>query len=416
MKLVSLLIFSAVLFCILTFSNCSTLKAKTSQTPSNTSTLVAKCPEWEIIDRFQDSGGQTARTSSLLTDSSGHLFSSVYLDPNYNRWIVRKSTDHGKTWTTSDSFQVVPDELNYALGMTEGAAGSILVAGVLANATQTRGAIRRSQDVGHSWSTVNDYLYPGSGDCKFYEVKKIGTALFSLGRCHDGTTTHWLVLRSLDNGDTWTVVDFPHLDQPYYSKAFAITRANNGDLLALGIQDSSTSEHMLIRKSADGGTSWNTVDDYQRTPGNPQAVGHIMTTSKGAILANGWALENGGTSARGLIRRSGDGGTTWNTTDDFKYKNQMTLYEEIAEDSWGRLFAIAESAQQPVNEGVVRLSADDGLTWQDYSYLKGENGQNAGFGRIYISPADELFIAGGQGSPAIVQRLQLVAPERRCHQ
>jgi hypothetical protein len=378
---------------------------------------IASCPQWELLDRFRGTGTQDVLTNAFLIDSHGNYFYDAYVMPDYSPWLVRRSSDRGKTWSTVENFAITPRRQNYALGMTEDADGSLYVAGVVSGPSDTRGLIRKSSDQGVTWTTVDDQLTPGAITCKTYDVKAVDGALFALGRCGNDATYHWVVRRSRDAGRTWSNVDVARHASARYAKPAAIVRTAAGSLIVLGIESAGDSVHWLMRRSLDHGDTWADIDRYRATPGQEMSVGSLSVTTKGSLLAAGWVHESDD-RIRGLIRRSEDDGVTWSTTDEFVYLNQRTLYQSVVEDSWGRLYVLASTATGGLERGIIRRSQDEGVTWEDFLPVTAPGGVDAIFQGPVIGPANQLFVTGMQGRQTprtgVVLRLQLLAPAVVC--
>jgi hypothetical protein len=375
------------------------------------------CPSWDVLDRFPSQDGHSVFANVSVVDGHGNYFYDVYVEPGNGPWFVRKSADHGRTWSTVDRVQLRPDRFNYPMGMTVDAEGHPWVAGVVATESDTRGMIRTTSDEGQTWTVSDYFLYPGSTDCKIYQVRRIDSALFAMGRCAVGGMTHWLVRRSLDAGRTWTTVDFPHEGRVRFSKAFDVAKANDGSLLMLGIVDSETGNGLLVRRSVDAGATWTDAWSDQTEPGADDVVGSIMVTSRGSLLMNEWVIDKK-RHGRGVIRRSVDNGRTWTIADTFRHADELTLYAAIVEDAWGRLLALASTAETAFRQGFLRQSLDDGATWQDLSVIHGDHGESAGFSGMSIDAGTSLLVTGIQGASApfggVIMKLPLLAPGTAC--
>ena len=79
------------------------------------------------------------------------------------------------------------------------------------NAGVSHGIIRRTTDGGQTWSTVMDYNYaPGKGmyfSQYISRMVRIGNALYTIGfGADEADRYHALVFRSLDQGQSWSLV------------------------------------------------------------------------------------------------------------------------------------------------------------------------------------------------------------------
>lgn len=352
--------------------------------------------------------------SRVVADGLGRCYYACYVGASvYTQWVVRMSADGGRTWSTSDSFHTGPGQWNYPTGISCDADGVLLVSGVSEEGGAVWGVVRRSTDHGATWTTSARHLMPGSAGCKTYNVTSLGGGLvFALGRCSGGVI-HWLVRRSTDAGATWTDVDYPHAAQTYTSKVFDVARARNGDLVAFGYLDGPEKEAWLFRRSRDDGATWADLSRVHTQAGFTDVVGGLLATAGGALLAAGWTIDPAG-PVRAILRRSADCGATWSTTDDYRLDQGKTLYQAVAQDSRGRLFALATQASltdaDPApTQGMLRVSTDDGRTWRDYLRLRGEEGGSALYSGLFIDASDQLFLCGRQGAHAVVQRIRVLS-------
>lgn len=369
-------------------------------------------PAVETLDRFQFGGSEPTMASRIVVDGQGHCFYGCYVGATvYTQWVVRRSADGGRTWSTCDNFSTGPGRWNYVTGLACDADGAVFVSGVSEVDGAVTGVVRKSTDHGATWTTSAQVRMPGSSGCKTYNVTSLGGGLvFALGRCAGGVL-HWLVRRSTDAGATWSDVDYPHATQTYASKVFDVARARNGDLVAFGYLDGPAKEAWLFRRSRDDGATWADLSRVHTQDGFTDVVGGLLSTSGGALLAAGWTIDPAG-PIRAILRRSEDSGATWSTVDDYRLGGARTLYQALAQDSRGRLFALATQAVDPGGEatpayGMLRVSTDDGRTWGDYLELRGEGGIGALYSGLCIDRSDHLFLCGQHGAHAVVQRVRL---------
>jgi hypothetical protein len=375
-----------------------------------------ECPKWENLDGYSESGVQSPLAGHFLIDSLGNYFYGAYMMPDLNTWIVRTSSDKGKTWTTSDQFQG-PTHLylnTYSMGVTEDSMGKLYVSGTANFSGSETCLVKMSSDHGQSWSIVDQYIYPGTINCKTYNVQAIGSSVFSLGRSGDGNLNHWLIRRSQDGGASWSIVDYPHASSPYTSKPLRMVTTANGNLLLFGAHWNATGAHFIFRKSYDGGSTWGSETSYQETNAE-LAVGGLIKASDGTLFATGWAIESSATIFRGLILRSVDDGDTWTVVDNYKVNNGRTLNLGVAQDSWGRLFSLYTAVDGTPTVASLRVSLDNGLSWQDFPQIPLDNTDTALYSNIYIDSSNQMIITSSQGARAVVQRLQLVEPSRTCN-
>lgn len=379
------------------------------------SSPASALPELETLDRFEFEGSEPTMASRIVVDGAGGLFYSCYVGaPVYTQWLVRKSSDEGRTWANSDSFHTGAGQWNYPTGIAADSDGNLFVSGVSEDLGGIFAMVRKSTDHGATWTTAARYRKPGSAGCKSYNVKSFGGGLvFTLGR-HAGGVLHWLIRRSTDGGVTWADVDDPHATESYTSKVLDMARARNGDLVAFGFLDSASKEAWLFRRSSDDGGTWTDLSSDHTQAGFTDVAGGLTATASGALIAAGWTIDPQG-PIRALLRKSTDSGATWSTVDDYQLDSRRTLYQGVVEDSRGRLLALAtqaieERADAGPARGMIRMSCDGGESWQDFVELRGTDGVDATYTSLFLDASDQLFVSGRHGDAAIVQRMRLPAP------
>jgi hypothetical protein len=246
-----------------------------------------------------------------------------------HRGVARKSSDGGASWTLVDDFAYPTGIGTEFWKVGADALGNLFVIGTsLDTARVGHWLVRRSQDGGATWATVDDYLGPGNkagagadpsgllvlNSGQIYVVGSGAITFSSIGKKTRGATD-WVVRRSLDGGTTWTTVDdyeFAPGTSEGVSVAQAITASGSG-LFAAGFAQGAS---WIMRSSPTGNAgSWTTVDSGSINSAYPYTAG---------VDANGYVYSGGsyGVSCKSssyshwLVRRSTDGGQTWATVDD----------------------------------------------------------------------------------------------------
>jgi hypothetical protein len=127
-----------------------------------------------------------------------------------------------------------------------------------------------------------------------------------------------LIRKSSDGGDTWDNAGDPYRhDSTTITVCRALAVDGAGTIYA-GAQ-SHASQTWLIRKSSDGGDTWHTMDVRKGSPRalcyRPQETPRILVAGEGEHPA---LKGKGNTYSYWLVRESADEGVTWRTIDDFK--------------------------------------------------------------------------------------------------
>lgn len=135
----------------------------------------------------------------------------------------------------------------------------------------------------------------------------------------DGTGWEdWGVWKSIDNGSTWIMVD-KYL-MYLYGESHPLEIATKGnDVYVCGYvwgssgTPSTANSEWLVKKSSDGGATWSVVDHWWGST-NDNICGSIAVSPSGNIFASGYSY-NGGYHA--IIRMSADDGATWQEIGNF---------------------------------------------------------------------------------------------------
>lgn len=343
-----------------------------SSTDESSDTGVVPCvlgDTWELVEEWTPSAeeGAGSRGIGFGTDGAVYVAGSLEPTPETSRWIVRKSTDDGASWDIVDDF-VLAD------GLPAGG-GSIAVAddgriyvlgGAMPVDPETHRLVRRSDDGGASWEVVDDFVYaPGYASYSAGIAIAPDGSIWTTGQGGSETSSHWLVRRSNDGGDTWETVDdfqlvagqvslpsnisFTPDGEPFVSgRAFAapmeshwVVRSTaaagtwttvddfipdegagasqsfaSDRLWVAGATTVDGVQHWVIRR-ADAIDAWTTVDDYT-VPGTGLGAVGVLDLGDGLVLASGTRTAVGD-PPRAITRRSLDGGDTWETIDEYEF-------------------------------------------------------------------------------------------------
>ncbi len=229
-----------------------------------------------------------------------------------------------------------PSGMVYAVGnnhLTPGiAGGSQLVIG--------------TGDGGNSWSVLDDFAPPGRY-VDFFGVFDLGGgiasgpggSLYTSGLSYpdelSNSDAHWYVRRSTDSGASWSNVDVFQLASSRGAYAMGIA-ANASGIYVVGIAAIASSSHWIVRKSTNGGNSWTTVDDYQLSAGYFTQARCIAADSIGNLFVAGQASTAQG--IKWVLRKNPGSAGTWTTVDVFQNAGVATVPNAIAADVFGNVF------------------------------------------------------------------------------
>ena len=274
---------------------------------------------------------ETDYDGGMVADSAGNLYvaGATYYD---GHWLVRRSTDGGVTWSLVEDFFPGGFETQPS-GITADAAGNVYVAGTVDNGTSAplRWTVRKGVG-GTSFSTVDTFSTTGPSQAQgIYAHPTAG--IFAVGSATiPGTksfwyTTAWVVRRSTDAGSTWSTVDTFQLQSSAEAAAQGVGADALGNLYVVGRARVPSGKgakatfynHWIVRKSANGGSSWSTVDTYQLSAsGNSQATSFVADSKGNLYVAGRYNTTDWGPNS--WIVRENPGGTgSWSTVDNYQY-------------------------------------------------------------------------------------------------
>lgn len=271
-----------------------------------------------------------------------------------------------------------------------------------AGEAQNHWIVRRSLNNGETWSTVKD-LAEGTG--RGIAVNPRNGHVYSVGfRVGPGRTSRWVVRKSTNRGITWRTVD--ELDD-----STIVTRVSvdgRGNVVVIGYKESTTSNPLpIMRRSENGGSAWTTIE-YASTPFQGLA---LVTGANGQVLVAGYDIAarpdiNGPVWK---VRYSPNGKSGWRETDSFRLSSNpsgstVPLGGSIASD--GRIVFVGAGSEDSsdTRHWVTRMSHLSSVnTWAtvdnyrplDFTLGFGEAvAQNATFGRL-----GRVFVNGRDKSP-----------------
>lgn len=367
--------------------------------------------QWTVVDNYLNEAGGRAGPRAIVRDGSGTLWVSgnAVNAASAGFWVLRKSTDEGKT------FQPVYMS-DYATGRPLGsvylavtAAGRILMSSWVSDATAIEHwLVRRSLNAGTSFSAVDDFQYVMNKYSASYGVAEWNGALFVAGYGFEqNDTRHFLVRRSQNGGDTWATVD----DTVFPGGTRAEGRFISGGstaLLAVGFGNDGTGHHWLVRRSTDG-ASFSQVDDFRLAPGKDAGPNWAVSSGRSHyVIGNAVDAAN---LSHWIVRRSTDDGATWSTVDDVAPQSGQTVSgSSLGIDKDGNVYAMGGIGPTNAGRWAVRRSRDGGTTWQgfdDWGGLTDEGAGASGFaqdikGSLYVSGSSR---EGATGNRWVVRKL-----------
>jgi hypothetical protein len=153
-----------------------------------------------------------------------------------------------------------------------------------------------------------------------------------------GLTNNWTIRKSTDGGGTWNTVD----SIAGNGAATAIAGDGAGNIYAVGKLSISGAYHWYVRESGNG-TSWATVDDYE-VPTSTNSAAYAVGFD---LVGNAYVVGSGGDSSGVLhhIVRSNAGGT-WTTVSDLQSPGSSAAFNGITVDPNGVIYTASRVLDQ----------------------------------------------------------------------
>lgn len=255
---------------------------------------------WSTVDQFALPGGTYSLgiARGFGKDTLGNIYvvgmaQVTQNGANSSYWIVRKSSDRGSTWTTVDNFHYGLSFGSEARAVICTPSGIFVSGGgqkpYLKSGALDRWLVRRSTNGGATWTTVDEYSYLQNQTCSTFSraitadpagniyVFGNGAIINSQGV---SSPLHWLVRKSADNGATWSLVDdFQYQNGTSAPNAGGVDAF--GNIYAVG---AGAVTHWLVRAGGPGGTAWSLVDDFKYSTGNYASTGMGFAATPGGSL------------------------------------------------------------------------------------------------------------------------------------
>ncbi len=146
---------------ILTFGYAMTLK-DTASAIVRQKTLAGT--EWKTKDEFVVAAEKSAVIASAAAfEDKIYWVGYAMKSDDTIEWVVRQSLDDGTTWKTIDEFQLSSKKNAYARSVMVTADGTILVAGeATTSGDKGKWIVRKSSDSGKTWETFDEYTLDSS--------------------------------------------------------------------------------------------------------------------------------------------------------------------------------------------------------------------------------------------------------------
>ena len=207
--------------------------------------------------------------------------------------------------------------------------------------------VMRSSDQGVTWATIEDFNYrPGTNTCFYGFGVDPAQNLYAVGLATMGSLDHWIVRKSADHGATWTtaddfVPDSGVSDGRNWASGVAVDGAGNVYVVGMAHQRVGKSSYpyqfWVVRKSSNAGATWTTVDQYGY-PNAPESVANAVLATSAGLFVCGLSVATSGRGPQWVVRKSANAGTTWTTVDNFYSSTAYNSPSALTADAAGNVY------------------------------------------------------------------------------
>jgi hypothetical protein len=299
-------------------------------------------------------------------------------------------------WQTVDDF-VLGSGNAAANGVATDSAGGVYVVGTASG----HGIVRYSPDGGSTWITRDDFVYGSSTNNLFNAVivDNQGTVFVGGGSGGYGGNGngHWIVRRSADQGLTWETVDdywrgaIPPEQPGTNGIVYSLCSDGHGRVYGAGplIRTYCPCYNAWwVRGSSIGGTNWDTKLVHFSGYGGIRSA-----TCAGQDVYVTGSTDGEGDADLGLILRSSDHGASWTPA----FARLHDYHDALTADSAGNLYSTGNSVTSTSIVWLARQSTPGGTNWitlDSSSYEPSLNGLPVP-GGYYLYPTSIAVDAAG---------------------
>ena len=270
-------------------------------------------------------------------------------------WYIRWTTDLGVTWMTDPLWQYPGGTNSSALGLAADGSGNIFVVGFAQDANAMDHWVVRKGVPGPTqttWTMVDDIGGSGAHANGIGFVPGVG--VFAIGWTntvtngkHGSTTNYsWVVRRSTDDGVKWKTVDQFQAPTGYFAEPWGVGADGQGNIYVAGYtivlgKHSTAIQQWLVRKSANGGNTWATVDAFSYVPGAWSLALGLGRDSAGNVVVVGTAWAS--PTENVWVVRSPNAQGVWQTLDAYQEPGAYLYAWDVVADAAGNLLVIGEA-------------------------------------------------------------------------
>jgi hypothetical protein len=297
-----------------------------------------------------------------------------------------------QSWQTVLDFQLVPGQFSDGFSLAADGVGNVFAGGYGSTAGGSHGLVLQTDTTSAIWDLSDDTNpSPGQDSSVVFgvSVDPAGDA-YSTGwltlPCSKKScpASSWYVRKSANSGASWSTVDLFQYSAGQGAIAYGSAADSAGNIYVAGeASDAKRIGHWIVRNSANGGGTWATVDDVKGATTSLYATIHFVPGLGLFVVGNGTAANSVNCW---LVRRSLDGGHTWTTVDSYQLTAGLESYARgVSSDNQGNVYVIGYGHDSlGIAEWILRKSSDGGATWttvDDFSYVAGKASAGHGLGK-----------------------------------
>lgn len=376
------------------------------QTTGSASIQCEYASGFDTLRKFQLSSGKNSIGYGGFVDTLGQIFvTGAGADAdNKAHWFVIRSKDQGETWETVDDQAANGGSTKAVSGMVD-QTGRIFVTGMMFDADgQGDWVIRRSTNDGKTWDEMDRFRRGADGAQAGYGLSMVQvteeddvTRFYSCGGAKEKDSEIGWLVRTSKSGDKSS---FDGTDDDYRKAAKKRSLcqriiSSESALYAVGYgvgdQDQSFG---IVRKKKLGEKEWKTVDDFALAS-NKDTLAYSITVH-GDVLYWVGAGTKSDESVAWVVRKSTDGGTQWETVDEYQMASKKTsIAQSVVIGADGSIFVAGYGTTSgDKTKWVVRRSQDAGKTWEVYEDYALTSGKNAAASDLFLDDLGHLYVSG----------------------
>ena len=263
------------------------------------------------------------------------------------RLVERRSTNFGWDWSLPREVYAHTSKDTRGATALMTSAGTLLVAGFTADGGADMDVfVIRSTDNGTTWSSpitpTTGFTLSSASGANFVELSNGHLLLAVYGLDTAGTYTSTKTVLSTDDGATWghaiTIADGQASSKQWNEAGIVKISGAHPHETLLALIRNDTDNRIDKATSTDSGATWSAVSSCLTELGG---LPFLMKSASGTLYC---LCRQRNSPNRSVIRRSGDGGTTWSATDyNIDAMPAFNNYSAAVETSTGKFLIVTAS-------------------------------------------------------------------------